>query len=176
MACTETSDGTGGGGDRVNSTRYSLTAEPSGGGAGGAGGADPGPENEAIRICTPDVVILDGLPECFVAEVSSQPLDCTAPGHEELRTAWEDAARERECAFRGLSATACAELSLCGLVKASGSAQVACRNGENAPPGYCAVDERTDGCSVAEVDSLFVFGVSPAAEALHVSCAIVGSE
>lgn len=172
--CSESSsDGTSGGGDRVNSTRVDLQTGGMGG-AGGAGGAAP---DEPTRICSPDVVILDDLPECFVAEVSSQPLDCSLPGHEELRPEWEDAARNRECAFRGLDAAACADLSLCGIAKATGSARVSCQAGDSdASAGYCAVDERTSGCTFTEVDSLFVYGVNPAAEALHVSCAIVGLE
>ena len=176
-ACSEsTSDGTSGGGDRVNSTRVDLLAGTDGmGGAAGAGGAPAA--DEPTRICSPDVVILDGLPECFVAEVSSEALDCSAPGHEELRPEWEDAARERECAFRGLDASACADLSLCGIAKATGSAAASCQEGgSEAPAGYCAVDERTDGCTFSEIDSLFVYGINPAAEALHVSCAIVGVE
>lgn len=173
LACTESSDGTAGGGDRANSTRVALLA--SGGGAGGMGGAGGAAADEPLRICTPDVVILDSLPECFVAEVSSQKLDCDAPGHEELRPAWEDAARERECEHRGLDAAACAKLSLCGIAKATGSARTSCQTGaSDAPAGYCAVNERSAGCSFSEVDSLFVYGINPAAEALHVSCAIVG--
>lgn len=173
--CSESSnDGTSGGGDRVNSTRVDLQTTGGLGGAGGAGGA---PSEEPTRICSPDIVILDDLPECFVAEVSSQPLDCSLPGHEELRPEWENAARDRECAFRGLDAAACADLSLCGIAKATGSARASCQAGDSeAGAGYCAVDERTSGCTFTEVDSLFVYGVNPAAEALHVSCAIVGVE
>jgi hypothetical protein len=174
-SCTDEGDGGSGGGDPVYSTREGLEAGP--GGAGGVGGAGPDSAAEPIRICAPDVVVLDGLPECFVAEVSSEPLDCTAPGHEELRESWADAARERECAYRSLNATECAALSLCGLVKATGSAQAACQAADpDAPAGYCTVNQGTDGCPSAAVDSLFVYGVSPGAEALHVSCAIVGSD
>jgi len=174
MACQE-DEGTSGGGDPVYSTREDLSQGAAGaGGLGGGGSTDP---EQPIRICSPDIVILDDLPECFVAEVSSLPLDCTIDGHEELRPAWEDAARERECAYRSLDAADCAALSLCGIVKASGPAQDACQTGGgNAPAGYCAVDERTDGCAAAEIDSLFVNGVSPDAQALHISCATVASE
>jgi len=171
-SCTDDSDGGSGGGDPVYSAREGLGAGP-----GGAGGAGSGDVEEPIRICAPDVVVLDGLPECFVAEVSSEPLDCTAPGHEELRESWADAARERECAYRSLNATECAALSMCGLIKATGSAQAACQAADpDAPPGYCTVNQSTDGCPSAAVDSLLVYGVSPGAEALHVSCAIVGSD
>jgi hypothetical protein len=174
-ACSEQGDGGAGGGDRVNSTRVAL--EAGAGGAGGAGGAAPANPAEPIRICSPDVVIIEGLPECFVAEVSTQPLDCTAPGHEELQPAWEDAARERECAYRSLDAEECASLSLCGLAKVTGAALAACKaGGDGAEPGYCAVDERTEGCSYSEIDTLVAVGVSPDAEALHISCAIVGVE
>jgi len=172
-ACSESGDGSSGGGDPVNSTRVELLDEGNVGGAAGAGGASP-TEPEPIRVCTPDVIILDGLPECFVAEVSAKPLDCTLPGHEELRPEWERAARERECAHRDILGADCGALSLCGIAKATGSALLSCEaGGAEAPPGYCAVNERSDGCAQAEEDSLFVYGVNPDAEALHISCAIV---
>jgi hypothetical protein len=174
-SCTEDGDGGSGGGDPVYSIREQLGAGL--GGAGGAGGAGPVEADEPIRICSPDVVVLDGLPECFVAEVSSQPLDCTLPGHEELRESWANAARERECAYRSLDSSECAALSLCGIAKATGSAQAACQAADpDAPAGYCSVNQRTDGCASAAVDTLLVYGVNPSAEALHVSCAIVGSD
>ena len=174
-ACTEEGDGSAGGGDRVNSSRYALESGGAGG-AGGLGGATA-ESGEPIRICTTDVVLIDDLPECFVAEVSTLPLDCTTPGHEELRPEWEESARKRECEYRSLDQEACAALSLCGIEKASGTALTACQAGSRgAEPGYCVVNQRSEGCNYAEVDTLLVYGANADADALHVSCAIVGVE
>lgn len=168
-------------GDDLFSTRVDLT-EPGGagaiggaggaGGIGGAGGGGAASDKGVIGICTPDVVLEDELPECFVAEVASADVSCDAAGREPLRDAWEEAAREQECLHRGLTGSECEALSLCGIVKLEGADRDSCAFGlDSGDSGFC-VRSATSECEASSVDSLNIVGVREEAEALHVYCAV----
>jgi hypothetical protein len=165
--------------DRVQSQRVALDAGGGAGGAGGQAGASDDAQG-AVPVCFPEIVTADdGLPECFVAEVSERPLDCAAPGREPLRPEWEDAARDAECAARGLEGADCSGLALCGLVKlSSGAGLTSCAAGTPTEPGYCLLERVSPECSATLRDALLVAGTaaapvaSSADSALQVFCAV----
>lgn len=179
-ACDSRPRGSQGTPSRINEVRVDLEATGAAGGAGnalgGAGGEGASVAPPFLEVCSADVYLDEetGLPECFVAEVSTEPLDCDLPGHEPLREEWENAARQRECSYRDLNPSACAELHLCGIQKLEAAAQTACQTGfGELAPGYCQVNVSGSECRAVETDSLRIVGTNPSAQALHISCALV---
>jgi hypothetical protein len=189
LGCSGLQGGAVGEGSAVFSVRVDLEpGGPSGGmggrgpaGSAGLGGARPmgglgggtqAAESALPGACTPGLFYIDGLPECFVAEISTQELSCEAPGRQVLTRVREARAREAECDFRGLSTTDCALWSVCGVAKLTGSDLVSCRDGSSeGSSGFC-VRDATAECPASAESTLSVVGVRPEAEALQIYCAV----